>query len=246
MDQISGLMPQIGWSPLLMPATPKKAPASTVEPAAKSANLNSGMEAGVDTQTPQDRAQQVQALKAQAALIVQTAASQSTLAGLGGQNAGATGSGAEETVLATLLAGIEPPPDPDAPTGPPPTFDVTPLEAAAARRLAPPEALSPDPAPEPEAEPPRGAAPAEDGAEAPAAARQGAAAAAPPAAAPAGYAAATGASAPGTAAEEAQPERETRPQPAQEAQQIAPQAGSSQGDWHQMDSAPPPNIDVTR
>ena len=64
MDQISGLMPQIGWSPLLMPATPKKAPASTVEPAAKSANLNSGMEAGVDTQTPQDRAQQVQALKA--------------------------------------------------------------------------------------------------------------------------------------------------------------------------------------
>lgn len=137
MDRISGLMPQIGWSPLLTPAAPKKAPASTVEPAAKSANINSGMGAEVDTQTPEDRAQQVSDLKAQVLAFAP-----------GGQMSQATTAASMAGVA--LAAGlmpegdgpsqmIEPPPDPDAPTGPPPTFDVTPLEAAAARRLDPPE-----------------------------------------------------------------------------------------------------------
>ncbi|MBD3787761.1 MAG: hypothetical protein IE922_12495 [Sphingomonadales bacterium] len=153
MDRISGLMPQIGWSPLLTPAAPKKAPASTVEPAAKSANINSGMGAEVDTQTPEDRAQQVSDLKAQVLAFAP-----------GGQMSQATTAASMAGVA--LAAGlmpegdgpsqmIEPPPDPDAPTGPPPTFDVTPLEAAAARRLDPPETVPTEVAriapPEPEA-----------------------------------------------------------------------------------------------
>jgi len=57
MDRISGLMPQVGWSPLLTVAAPKTAPASTVEAAANAANTNGGLGANVDTQTSQDRAQ---------------------------------------------------------------------------------------------------------------------------------------------------------------------------------------------
>jgi len=114
MDRISGLMPQIGWSPVLMPAPPKHAPATTVEPAAKAANTNGGMGAEVDTQTGQDRAQQVRAQLMQQAVL-----SQGTATALA-QDEGDTG----------------PPPDPDAPTGPPPTFEMTPLEAEATRRKA--------------------------------------------------------------------------------------------------------------
>lgn len=129
MDRISGLMPQIGWSPVLMPVAPKHAPATTVEPAAKAANTNGGMGAEVDTQTGQDRAQQVQALQAQT------------------QQAGLpqiAGGGLEQAVLSQGIAAAQaqsdpdsgPPPDPDAPTGPPPTFEMTPLEAEASRRKA--------------------------------------------------------------------------------------------------------------
>lgn len=133
MDRISGLMPQIGWSPLLTPAAPRKAPASTVEPAAKSANINSGMGAEVDTQTAQDRAQQVSDLKAQVLAFAPAEQVATTAASVAG---------------VALVAGLMPEDargsgsiDPDAPTGPPPTFEVTPLEAAAARRLDPPEAV---------------------------------------------------------------------------------------------------------
>ncbi len=110
MDRISGLMPQVGWSPLLAVATPKRAPATTVEPAAKSANTNGGMSADVNAQ-------------AQAAKVVQL-------------QTRAQDAAVEAAVLAQSRAAEQP--DPDAPTGPPPTFDVTPLEAkAAALRAAP-------------------------------------------------------------------------------------------------------------
>ena len=100
MDRISGLMPQIGWSPLLTPAAPKKAPASTVEPAAKSANINSGMGAQVDTQTAQDRAQQVTDLKAQAeSLAPLTQALQH-----GAQGAAAGTGGGASSMAGTLVA----------------------------------------------------------------------------------------------------------------------------------------------
>ena len=122
MDQISGLMPQIGWSPLGMPATPKKPPASTVEPAAKSASANGGMGAHVDTQTPQDHAQSARLHAALAEARVQASDTADNAFG--------------------------PTPDPEAPTGPPPTFDVTPLEAMAAAGLSAPDPVAPDPAPE--------------------------------------------------------------------------------------------------
>jgi len=116
MDRISGLMPQTGWSPLFSPATPKKAPASTVEPAAKSANTNGGMGAGTDTQTAQDHAQTARMI-----------------------------GGLATALHATTLPGTEPvgpPPDPNAPSGPMPTFDVSPLEEAAARVMAAPDMQS--------------------------------------------------------------------------------------------------------
>ncbi len=56
MDQISGLMPQIGWSPLLAVAMPKKAPASTVEPVSATSDTSGGMGAQIDTKTPHDHA----------------------------------------------------------------------------------------------------------------------------------------------------------------------------------------------
>jgi len=111
MDRISGLMPQVGWSPLMTPAMPKKAPATTVEPAATAANTNGGLGADVNTQ-------------GQAAKVVQLPSR-------------ASESGMEQAVLAQSLAAEDP--DPDALTGPPPTFEVTPLEAqAAALRAVPP------------------------------------------------------------------------------------------------------------
>lgn len=119
MDRISGLMPQIGWSPLLMAATPKTAPASTVEPAMKPANTNGGMGADVDTQTPQDHAQQARALGAMAEMRA---------------NAARDAGGAQDL----------PPPDPDPLTGPLPTFEVTPLQAKAAALKAAPELIEAD------------------------------------------------------------------------------------------------------
>lgn len=110
MDRISGLMPQVGWSPLLSMVPPKKAPATTVEPASTSANTNSGLGAEVGSQTQNERVTQLQARDRD--LAVETA------------------------VLAQSRAQAAP--DPDAPTGPPPTFDVTPLEAKAAALMAVP------------------------------------------------------------------------------------------------------------
>lgn len=132
MDRISGLMPQVGWSPLLAVAAPKRAPATTVEPAAKAANTNGGLGANVNTQEQAEKVVQLQTRSEDLAV--------------------------EAAVLAQSRAAAVP--DPDAPTGPPPTFDVTPLEAqAAALRAAPkPEAETEAP----EAAPAEAAAPAEE------------------------------------------------------------------------------------
>lgn len=116
MDRISGFLPQIGWSPLMAPLASEKAPGSTVEPPAASSGTGSGMEAGVDTQTPEDRAARV-------------------LAQIRARDDTAT---RESAVLARSLSEMETI-DPDGPTGPPPTFAVSPLEAKAARLGAPPE-----------------------------------------------------------------------------------------------------------
>ncbi|TQD33452.1 hypothetical protein ACTTAK_13155 [Rhodobacter capsulatus] len=116
MDRISGLMPQVGWSPLLSMVPPKKAPATTVEPANTSSGTNSGMGAEVGTQAQPERSAQLQARNRDVAV--------------------------ETAVLAQSRA--EAVPDPDAPTGPPPTFDVTPLEAKAAALMAvPPQEEAP-------------------------------------------------------------------------------------------------------
>ena len=122
MDQISGFLPQMGWSPLLMAATPKKAPASTVEPAAKPANTNAGLSGDADWRTPGDHAQAARVIESLA--VARLAAART---------------GPEKA--------ITPPPDPEAPTGPAPTFDVTPIEAAVAQLLAVPD-LREAPAPE--------------------------------------------------------------------------------------------------
>lgn len=141
MDRISGLMPQVGWSPLLAVAAPKRAPATTVEPAAKPANTNGGLGANVNTQEQAEKVVQLQARSEDLAV--------------------------EAAVLAQSRAAAVP--DPDAPTGPPPTFEVTPLEAqAAALRAAPkPEAETEAPEAAP-AEAPAAEATAEAAPEAPA------------------------------------------------------------------------------
>ncbi|WP_220033748.1 hypothetical protein [Rhodobacter viridis] len=111
-------MPQTGWSPLLSMVPQKKPPATTVEPANTSANTNSGLGAEVGSQNQNERVVQLQARNRD--LAVETAVlAQSRSASL---------------------------PDPDAPTGPPPTFDVTPLEANAAALMAvPPQEPEADP-----------------------------------------------------------------------------------------------------
>ncbi|RWR32821.1 hypothetical protein D2T31_02315 [Sinirhodobacter populi] len=97
---------------------PERAPASTVEPASAPSGAGSGMEAGVDTQTPEDR-------------------SARALAQLRAQGE-ATATRGETAVLALSLSEMETI-DPDMPTGPPPTFSVSPLQAKAAELKAPPE-----------------------------------------------------------------------------------------------------------
>ncbi|MBZ4021424.1 hypothetical protein CKO11_02965 [Rhodobacter sp. TJ_12] len=120
MDRISGLMPQTGWTPLLAVAPPKKAPATTVEPSANAANTNSGLGANVDSGSQAQRIVELQARSRDVAM--------------------------ETAVLAQSRTAAAP--DPDAPTGPPPTFDVTPLEAKAAELHAPPRAKSDTEAPD--------------------------------------------------------------------------------------------------
>ena len=121
MDQVSGFLPQIGWSPLLTPATPKKPPASTVEPAAKSASTSSGYNADVDTQTPQDHAQSARLIAALASVQGEGLA----------QTEGASIAQSKPPVT------IEPQLDPEMPSGPIPTFDVTPLQVVAATAFLP-------------------------------------------------------------------------------------------------------------
>jgi len=118
MDQISGLMPQVGWSPMMAAIPPKKAPATTVEPAATAANTNSGLGAETNTQSQRDKVVQLQSRGRDLAV--------------------------EAAVLAQSRAAAQA--DPDAITGPPPTFDVSPLEAkAAAMREMPPRDANPAP-----------------------------------------------------------------------------------------------------
>ncbi|OOY06347.1 hypothetical protein [Thioclava sp. F28-4] len=141
MDRISGLMPQVGWSPLLTVAAPKTAPASTVEAAANAANTNGGLGANVDTQTPQDRAQQVRALEARAARGASTLKEE-------GQDRSAEDASQSPRTLGSRDGGARP--DPDALTGPIPTFEVTPLEAQAAALWAAPDLVETSDAPAPE------------------------------------------------------------------------------------------------
>lgn len=192
MDRISGLMPQIGWSPLLSALPPKSAPATTVEPSANAANTNSGLGAEADG-------------KAQAERIVRLQA----------RNRDVT---VETAVLAQSRSAATP--DPDAPTGPPPTFDVTPLEAQAAAQRAVPK-------PVPETEPQ-----AEASTEAPAA--ESSSADVPEAA-------------PEVETEAAKPavpaEVPAAPQPAPQTEHVA---AAPSGDWQATAEAAEPSLDVTR
>lgn len=110
MDRISGLLPQIGWSPLSEAPPPAKAPASTVEPPHGAARAGGGADAGVDTHSGQPRAP----LRPPAH------------AGGGQGNEAASAPDAPDA------------PDADQPTGPAPTFELTYLEAQALRRRADP------------------------------------------------------------------------------------------------------------
>lgn len=105
MDRISGLLPQIGWSPLMAVTTPRKAPSTTVEPATGSAGTEGGMGAEVGAQFSRARDGQAPAPPDQDP------------------------------------PRIEPPPDLDQPTGPPPAFEMTFLEAQAARWRADPSTI---------------------------------------------------------------------------------------------------------
>lgn len=108
MDRISGVLPQIGWSPQLVPAAPKAAPATTVEPVRSSADTAGGMGADVDTGSGTDFVARIRSLLRQ-------------------DGAGADPAGPD--AARAIVPRIEAAPDPDAPTGPPPAFEVTPLEA---------------------------------------------------------------------------------------------------------------------
>lgn len=105
MDRISGVLPQIGWSPQLVPAAPKAAP---VEPVRSSADTAGGMGADVDTGSGTDFVARIRSLLRQ-------------------DGAGADPAGPD--AARAIVPRIEAAPDPDAPTGPPPAFEVTPLEA---------------------------------------------------------------------------------------------------------------------
>lgn len=158
MDRISGVMPQIGWSPVLMPVAPERAPASTVEPASPGAR--SGGSAGAQTGARDDHERAREAatlLRLQSAGFWQTGAEQAIRAqalpaqdspgadpgALGGAQAGAAHTAAGGSAQGDGARSFQaaPPPDPNAPSGPPPTFDVSPLEARAAALTAIPAAL---------------------------------------------------------------------------------------------------------
>lgn len=103
MDRISGILPQVGWSPALAPVAAEKAPATTVEAISASSSAEGGLGADVGTQTASDQASEI-------SILLRSSRS------------------AESTILANSQETI----DPDDPSGPPPTFDVSPLEAKVA------------------------------------------------------------------------------------------------------------------
>lgn len=129
MDRISGVLPQIGWSPQMVPAAPKAAPATTVEAVRITADTAGGMSANVDTGGGATFLAQLRQLSRQAGTEDQ--------AGAGG--GGSTDRAREEAPAS--VPRIEAAPDPDAPTGPPPAFEVTPLEAQVAALRAGPDRL---------------------------------------------------------------------------------------------------------
>ncbi|MFT3689326.1 hypothetical protein [Paenirhodobacter sp.] len=116
MDRISGILPQIGWSPAMAPVTAEKPPATTVEAVAASSSVESGLGADVDTQTENDRAAWISAQLRK------------------------SGKSAESTVLAKVQEDI----DPNEPVGPPPTFEISPLEAKAAELRKPEPVVAKD------------------------------------------------------------------------------------------------------
>ncbi len=67
MDRISGFLPPVGWSPLLMTSLPKVAPATTVEAMVGASSTNSGQGANVNTQTGQSGSGRAEALSKAAA-----------------------------------------------------------------------------------------------------------------------------------------------------------------------------------
>jgi len=123
MDRISGVLPQIGWSPQMVPAAPKAAPATTVEAASITADTAGGMSANVDTGSGAEFLAQLRLLSRQGS------------AGTSG------GDDSESEAAPAAVPRIEAAPDPDAPTGPPPAFEVTQLEARAAALRAGPDPL---------------------------------------------------------------------------------------------------------
>lgn len=123
MDRISALWPQIGWSPLMAPPTTKVSPASRVEAAGAGSQMGSGLRADVDTPEGGDRAQTVR-------LIGALSAARHNRADTAGSDAPPPEAPPQPAPKSR--------PDPDALVGPKPTFEVSPLEAAAARALDPP------------------------------------------------------------------------------------------------------------
>ncbi len=124
MDRISGVLPQIRWSPQLVPAAPKAAPATTVEVVRSSADTAGRMGANVDTGSGTDFVARIRGLLRQDGA---------------GERAGANPAGPD--AAGAIVPRIEAAPDPDAPTGPPPAFEVTPLEAHVAALRARPRPL---------------------------------------------------------------------------------------------------------
>ncbi|KEP70965.1 hypothetical protein DL1_13770 [Thioclava dalianensis] len=126
MDRISALWPQIGWSPLMAPPTTKVSPASRVEAAGAGSQMGSGLRADVDTPESGDRAQT-------ARLIGALSAARHNRTDPPGYGGAVPEASPRPTPKSR--------PDPDALVGPKPTFEVSPLEAAAARALDPPAPL---------------------------------------------------------------------------------------------------------
>lgn len=99
MDRISALLPMSGWTAVVQPADSGPAPATRVEPVAAASPTSGGLGTGVDTRAGREREGSRDSSK---------------------DSARDTAQARDQT--ATRI-------DPDAPSGPPPAFDVSPLEA---------------------------------------------------------------------------------------------------------------------